>query len=371
MSLVEHFAMLEDPRIERKKLHGLNDIMVLSICAIISGAEGWQGIVDFGHEKLEWLRRFVPLKNGVPSHDCIAYVFARISADDFRACFMAWVEGVREKTEGEVIAIDGKTSRGSKDRKSGKSPLHLVSAWACANRLILGQEATTEKSNEITAIPKLLELLDIKGCIVTIDAMGCQTAIAKQIVDQQGHYVLGLKNNQPLLHEAVEDYFALARSHHFKGIPHAYTEETDNEHGRLEVRRYWICEDLNTLPNPERWAGLRSIGMVERECISSEKTSVERRYFINSIAADATLFAQAVRAHWGIENRLHWRLDVIMREDECRIRKDNSPAILAMVRHLSINLFEIVPSRLSLKQKRFKAALSDDFREEVVFGLKF
>lgn len=371
MGLVKHFATLEDPRIERKKLHCLIDLMVLSICAICSGAEGWQGIVDFGHEKLDWLRRFIPLKNGVPSHDCIAYVFARISPEDFRSCFMAWVESVREKTEGEVIAIDGKTSRGSKDRQHGKSPLHLVSAWACANRLILGQEATAEKSNEITAIPKLLALLDLKGCIVTIDAMGCQTAIAKQIVDQAGDYVLGLKDNQPLLHEAVADYFTLARSDPFKHIPHDYAEEIDKGHGRLEARRYWICEDLSTLPHPERWEGLRSIGMVERECLSAGKGRLEQRYFINSIPADAKLFAHAVRAHWGIENRLHWRLDVVMREDDCRIRMGHAPAILAMARHLSLNLFEKVSSRLSLKQKRFKAALSDDFREEVVFGLKF
>jgi predicted transposase YbfD/YdcC len=371
MSLVAHFAKLEDPRIERKKLHSLIDIMVLSICAVISGAEGWQGIVEFGHEKQDWLRRFIPLKNGVPSHDCIAYVFARLSPEGFRDCFIAWAEGVREKTEGEVIAIDGKTSRGSRDRKLGKSPLHLVSAWACANRLVLGQEATAEKSNEITAIPKLLERLDLKGCIITIDAMGCQTAIARQIIDQEGQYVLGLKDNQPLLHEAVADYFTLAKNNHFKGIPHDYTEETDQAHGRLEIRRYWICEDLNTLPDPERWAGLRSIGMVERECVGIEKTRIEQRYFINSIAADAKLFAHAVRAHWGIENRLHWRLDVVMREDDCRIRKDNSPAVLAMLRHLSLNLFEKVSSKMSLKQKRFKAALSDDFRENVVFGQKF
>lgn len=371
MGLLEHFSLLEDPRIERKKLHCLTDILVLSICAVSSGAEGWQGIVDFGHEKLDWLRRFVPLKNGVPSHDCIAYVFARISPEGFRSCFMAWAEGVREKTNGEVVAIDGKTSRGSKDQKLGKSPLHLVSAWACANRLVLGQEATAEKSNEITAIPKLLDLLDLKGCIVTIDAMGCQTAIAKKIIDRQGDYVLGLKENQPLLHEAVEDYFTLAQENNFKGVKHDYAEETDKEHGRLETRRYWICDDTSTLPDPERWAGLRSIGLVERKCISAGKTSLERRYFINSIAADAKLFAHAVRSHWGIENRLHWRLDVVMREDDCRIRKGNSPAILAMIRHLALNLFEQMPSKLSLKQKRFKAALSDDFREKLLFGLKF
>ena len=187
---------------------------------------------------------------------------------------MAWVEGVREKTEGEVIAFDGKTSRGSIDRKRAKSPLHMVSAWACANRLVLGQEATAEKSNEITAIPKLLELLDLKGCIITIDAMGCQTAIAKQIVEQQGDYVLGLKENQPLLVTAVEDYFTLARKNNFNHIQHDYVEQIDKEHGRIEIRRYWICEETNTLTNPERWAGLRSIGMVEREVPSVERQAL-------------------------------------------------------------------------------------------------
>lgn len=368
MSLIEHFAELDDPRIDRKKRHDLIDILVLSICAIISGAEGWQGIVNFGHEKREWLSRYIGLRNGIPSHDCIAYVFARLSPEGFRSCFMAWVEGVRDKTEGEVIAVDGKTARGSRDSKRGQSPLHLVSAWACANRLVLAQEATNAKSNEITAIPKLLEWLDLKGCIVTIDAMGCQTAIAQQIIEQQGDYVLGLKDNQPSLHEAVADYFTVARRHDFKGIAHDYAEEIDNEHGRLETRRYWICDDLSTLPNPERWVGLRSIGMVERECTQGGKISREQRYFINSIAADAKPFAHAVRSHWGIENRLHWRLDVVMREDECRIRKDNSPAILAMLRHMSLNLFEKTHVKLSLKQKRFKAALSDDFRQQVVFG---
>ena len=269
----------------------------------------------------------------------------------------------------ESVTVDSTVQeKASRDLKRSQSALHLVSAWACANRLVLTQEATTDKSSEITAIPKLLEWLDLKGCIVTIDAMGCQTAIARQIVEQQGDYVLGLKDNQPSLHEAVDDYFTVARRHNFKSIAHAYAEEFDNEHGRLETRRYWICEDLATLPNPERWPGLRSIGLVERECIYGKKISLERRYFISSMAADANRFAHAVRAHWGIENRLHWRLDVVMREDDCRIRKDNSPAILAMLRHMSLNLFEKTPSKLSLKQKRFKAALSDDFRQQVVFS---
>ncbi len=210
----------------------------------------------------------------------------------------------------------------------------------------------------------------MKGCLITIDAMGCQTWIAKQVIEQQGDYVLGLKDNQPLLREAVDDYFTQVRKDHFNPIPHDYIEEVDKEHGRLEVRRYWICEETNTLPNPERWIGLRSIGLVEHERYLDGKTRLEQRYFITSLSADAKRFAHAVRAHWGIENRLHWRLDVVRREDDCRIRTDNTAVILAMVRHLSLNLFERVSSKMSLKQKRFRAALSDQFREEVVFGWK-
>jgi predicted transposase YbfD/YdcC len=367
-SFIEHFSELQDPRIERKKLHALMDILVLTVCAVVSGAEGWEAIAEFGHAKLDWLRRFIPLKNGVPSHDCIAYVISRLSPEGFRRCFMSWTEGVREKTMGEVIAVDGKTARGSRDRAKNRNPLHRVSAWADANRLVLGQEATEEKSNEITAIPKLLALLDLHGCIVTIDAMGCQRALAERIVDQGGDYVLGLKGNQGSLHEAVEEYFTTAQAANFKNVPYHYTEEIDNEHGRLEIRRYWITEDLCTLPRTELWKGLRSIGLVERECWVGETRSIERRYFINSIAADAKQFAYAVRGHWSVENRLHWRLDVVFREDDSRIRKGNAPAIMTAIRHLCVNLFQKEPSNLSLKKKRLKAAWNDDFRGKVLFA---
>ena len=308
VSLIDSFAQLEDPRLDRKKRHELLDIIVVSICTVASGADGWEAIEDFCREKLAWLRQYVPLKNGVPSHDCIAYVLGRVSPLQFRQCFMEWSAGVREQTEGEVIAIDGKTVRGSRDKRNNQSPLHLVSAWACANRLVLGQEITEEKSNEITAIPRLLEVLELKGCIVTLDAMGCQRTIAETIIEQQGDYVLGLKGNQGQLHEAVEDFFTLAREKGFHNIVHDYREDLDKDHGRLEVRRYWIAEHLGTLPNASRWPGLRSIGLAERECWQGSHHSVEQRYFLNSLTADATTFANAVRGHWGIENRLHWRL---------------------------------------------------------------
>jgi len=368
VSFVEHFSELKDSRLERNKLHALPDILVLVVCAMISGAEGWEDIAAFGHSKLEWLRRFIPLKNGVPSHDCIAYVISRLNPKHFSECFTRWAEEVREKTQGEVIAVDGKTARGSQNRKRGKNPLHMVSAWATANRLVLGQEATEEKSNEITAIPRLLEVLELHGCIVTIDAMGCQREIAEQIVNQGADYVLGLKGNQSSLHEAVEDYFTTAQAAGFKQVKHSYLEEIDKGHGRLETRRYWITEDLCTLSQTERWKGLRSIGMVERECEEGEKLSIERRYFINSLAADAKLFAHAVRGHWGIENCLHWRMDVVLQEDVSRIRKGSAPAIMTTIRHLCLNLFQKEPSKLSIKRKRLKAAWDDNFRCNILFA---
>jgi predicted transposase YbfD/YdcC len=367
-SLVEHFSSLNDPRLERNKLHALIDIIVLTVSAVASGAEGWEAIEQFGREKLEWLRKYVPLKNGVPSHDCIAYVISRLPPKEFQECFMSWTQAVTEETGGEVIAVDGKTSKGSRDRKAHRNPLHMVSAWATTNRLVLGQEATAEKSNEITAIPKLLGLLELKGCIVTIDAMGCQRAIAEQIIDQHGDYVLGLKGNQGSLHEAVTDFFRTAEAADYAGVSYAYEEEVDKDHGRLEIRRYWITEELRSLPRTELWKGLRSIGLVERECFEGEARSIERRHFINSIPADAKQFAQAVRGHWGVENRLHWRLDVVFGDDASRIRKGNAPAIMTSIRHFCLNLFEREPSSLSLAKKRRKAAWNDDYRAKVVFS---
>jgi predicted transposase YbfD/YdcC len=365
---VEHFSKLPDPRIERNKLHDLMDIIVLTICAVISGAEGWEDIADFGKNQLDWLRRYIPLKNGVPSHDCIAYVVSRLSPVGFQDCFISWTKSVTTQTEGDLICVDGKTARGSRDRKNNKNPLHMVSAWSASNRLVLGQEATDVKSNEITAIPKLLALLELKGCIVTIDAMGCQRDITKQIIDQGGDYALGLKGNQGTLHEAVDDYFTTAQAAEFKNVKYDYLEEIDKSHGRLESRRYWITDDLQTLPNTECWAGLRSIGMVEREYEEAGKLFKEKRYFINSIPPVAKTFAYAVRGHWGLENILHWRMDVVLREDASRIRKGNAPCIMTSIRHLVLNLFQKENSKLSLAKKRKMAAWDVDFRAKVLFA---
>ncbi|QAU23227.1 ISAs1 family transposase [Dyella sp. M7H15-1] len=367
-SFIDHFSRIEDPRIERHKRHDLMDILVLVVCAVISGAEGWLAIQEFGYNKLDWLRRFVPLRHGVPSHDGIAYVMARLSPTQFTRCFCDWVASIKTELGDEVIAIDGKTVRGSQNRRHGRKPLHLVSAWATSSRLVLGQEATDEKSNEITAIPRLLELLELKGCIVMLDAMGCQRDIAAQIVEQGGEYVIGLKGNQDNLYEAVQDFFTTAHASDFQGVTHDYREETDKGHGRLETRKYWITPCLDTLPAPEQWRGLQSIGMVKRECIQDGKQTCETRYFIAAIAPDAQRFAHAVRGHWGIENGLHWCLDVTFREDESRLRTGAAPAIMASIRHLVLNLFQQEPSKGSIKQKRLRAAWSDEFRSKVLLA---
>lgn len=367
-NLLEHFSSLEDPRVARNQRHALLDIVLLVVCAVVSGADGWESIEEFGREKRDWLRQFGRFANGVPSHDGIANVISRLTPKGFGECFRNWTQAVAGATGGEIIALDGKTARGSQDRVRGRRPLHMVSAWACRNRLVLGQEATEEKSNEITAIPKLLEMLELKGAIVTIDAMGCQRAIAAQIVAQDGDYVLGLKGNQSALQESVADFFQVALAAEFAAVAYDTYEEIDKDHGRLEVRRYWITEDLRTLPDTPLWAGLRSIGMVERRCLIGTTETVEQRYFINSIPAQAKRFANAVRGHWGVENCLHWRLDVLFKEDASRIRKGHAPAIMTTMRHLAMNLFEQEASKLRLSQKRRKAAWNDDYRANVVFG---
>lgn len=367
-SFIKHFSKLKDPRIERSKMHELMDILVLVISAQIAGANGWEAIVTFGKSKIEWLRQFVPLKNGIPSPDCIAYVISRIPPKDFQECFISWINDVHKQTQGEIISIDGKTARGSRDRKNDKKPLHMVSAWATANRIVIGQEVTNEKSNEITAIPNLLERLELNGCIVTIDAMGCQTEIVEDIVDKKADYVLGLKGNQSSMHEAVEDYFVTAEANEFEDTKCDYVEEIDGDHGRIEIRRYWTTEDLNTLPQTEKWKGLKSIGMVERICEIEGKITKERRFFLCSIPADAKLFARAVRGHWGIENVLHWRMDVVFKEDESRIRKGFAPAIMTGIRHVCINLFQKAGSKLSLNLQRCKAAWDDTFRANVLLA---
>jgi predicted transposase YbfD/YdcC len=364
---LDHFRALPDPRIDRTQLHPLFDILVITICAVICGADGWEAIAEFGHAKYPWLRRFLALPNGIPSHDTFARVFARIDPEQFQSCFLRWVQTVATVTKGQVIPIDGKTLRGSYDPHDAKAAVHMVSAWASANRMVLAQVKTDDKSNEITAIPELLRLLDITGCIVTIDAMGCQKAIAEQIIEQRADYVLGLKGNQPHLFEDVQSLFQtiLAADNLPSDVTFHQTE--GNGHGRDEIRHYWMTSRIETLRTKDEWKGLQTIGMVLADREVNGQIQMEIRYYISSLPNNAQQFAHAVRTHWEIENCVHWVLDVTFSEDKSRIRKDHAPHNLAMLRHLVLNLIRQEKTHKgSLRMKRFRAGLDDNYLEQVL-----
>jgi len=302
-TIYAYFGSVPDPRIDRTKRHSLKDIIVIAICAVICGADGWVAVEEFGKSKIDWFRRFLDLPNGIPSHDTFGRVFSLLDSEQFMDCFANWISNVARLTAGEVIAVDGKTLRRSFDTASSKSAIHMVSAWACENGLVLGQVKTEEKSNEITAIPKLLDGLEISGCIVTIDAMGCQKKIAKKIVGKDGDYLFGLKGNQGVLNDEVREFFRYAEDEQFEGIPHDFHETVDGEHGRIETRRFWCTSDIDWFQEKHLWKGLGSIGMVESERTVGDKTSVERRYFISSLPGDdAEQFGRAVRQHWQVES---------------------------------------------------------------------
>ena len=365
--LIEHFSKLEDPRVDRNKKHELIDVIVLCVCAVLSGAEGWCDIEEFGRTKLDWLRRYVPLANGIPVDDTIARIISALSVSGFQECFLSWMEDVVKLSDGEIIALDGKTHRRSHDRKRGVKALHMVSAWACRNGVVLGQVKTQEKSNEIVAVPELLGKLELKGCIVTLDAMGCQRTIAKQVKEGGGDYVLALKRNQPGLDRAVREYFEVAEDEDWVGSQIAHEATSEEGHGRIEHRNYFLSTDLSSLSGVEKWKGLKAFGMVESERHSGGRVSFEQRYFITSLG-DVKLFQQAVRSHWGIENKLHWRLDVMFREDESRIRRGNGPHNIGVIRHMAMNLLKREKTKISYRRKRIRAALNDDFRGNLLTG---
>jgi predicted transposase YbfD/YdcC len=344
------------------------DIIVIAITSILCGADDWNSIEGFGKAKEEWFRRFLQLPAGIPSHDTFRRVFARISPSAFQECFIEWVRDVAGTIKG-VIAIDGKTLRRSHDRGLGKKAIHMVSAWAAENSLVLGQVKTDEKSNEITAIPELLQLLDINACIVTIDAMGCQKAIAKQIIEQKGDYVLALKGNQSGLHEAVEAVFEKADSVGYKDSSVDYFETSERSRNRVEIRRHWTIECDGSFEHTKLWEGLNIIGMVECERTLNDTTTIEYRYYIGSIENNAQLFGKSVRDHWGIENKLHWRLDMGFREDESRIRKGHSAENFAVMRHFAINLLKQDKlTKLGVKNKRLKAGWDDEYRVNLLLS---
>lgn len=382
----DHFSMLPDPRIDRTKRHKLIDILGISICAVICGAEGWTAIETYGQAKQEWLRQFFELPQGIPSDDTFRRVMSRLSPTRFQESFLRWVHAIRDRTAGQVVAIDGKTVRHSYDRGTDTAAIHLVSAWAQANRLILGQIKTETKSNEITAIPELLQVLALEGCIVTIDAMGCQTEIAAQLVDQGAEYVLALKGNQGSSHQQVATFFESLStpettsettpevmkhprpSQPFVRPPDLMDvyETVDGEHGRIEIRRYCQVADLRWFPERSRWKHLQSVGMVEATRQIGERITVERRYYLSSLPLDVERFARAVRGHWGIENQVHWVLDVTFREDQSRIRRDHGPENFAVLRHLACNLLRQEPSQYSLPMKRFRASLDEHYLTKIL-----
>lgn len=368
-SLVHHFASLEDPRVLGRNRHNLIDILVIAICGVICSADDWVSIAEFGEAKEDWFREFLELPNGIPSHDTFGRTFSLLSPEAFQESFISWVRSLTGVFEG-LVAIDGKTLRRSHDRRSGKAAIHMVSAWASENSFVLGQVKTEEKSNEITAIPELLRVLSVKGCLVTIDAMGCQKAIAKQIVEQGGDYLLALKGNQSNLADEVEAVFSVADGVGYEGYAVDYHETEERNHGRHEIRRYWSLASKDLLVHAGAWANLSMIGMMESERTVNEETSIEYRYYIASIENSATEFARAVRGHWGIENGLHWVLDVALREDDCRVRKGNAPENLALLRHIAINAVKQEKTKkLGVKNKRLKAGWDETYLAKIMSGV--
>jgi predicted transposase YbfD/YdcC len=361
-TITEHFAALKDPRIQLKIRHKLIDIIIITICAVICGADDWTEVVDYAKAKKDWLNKFLALPHGIPSHDTFGRVFSLLRPEEFEKCFVSWIHTVFKLTDAQTVAIDGKTLRRSYDRSSNKAAIHMVGAWAAKNGIALGQLKTEDKSNEITAIPELLKLLDLKGCIVTIDAMGCQKDIASKIADQGADYVLALKGNQGTLHKDVELFFEDAQQCNFKDIAHDSFETTDGGHGRVEVRRYVTVSDLGWLEDQSKWKNLNLIGMVQSERHIGEKISRETRYFISSLPNDAKRFAEAVRDHWRIENQLHWVLDIAFREDDSRVRDRNTATNLAILRRFALSLCkQEKTAKVGIKVKRKRAGWNNDY----------
>ena len=369
-SLIDHFAALEDPRQSWKVLFPLPEVLLVVLCGTLAGAEDFVEIRRWGQMHQEFLRRLLPYKAGLPSHDTLNDVVNAIDGTLFAQCFSAWVEGLRDQVPAgapEIVAIDGKTSRRTHDRGKDRGPLHLVSAWASSQRLVLGQQACEAKSNEITAIPMLLERLALTGALVTIDAMGAQTKIAQAILDRGGDYLLALKDNQASLHDEVRRYLDDRAAK-----IHSRFETTDGDHGRIEVRRHLVSHDLDWLstarrfPGEPRFPGLRAIAVVEAEVERNGSTSRERRYYLSSLPIDAKLFAYAVRCHWHIENRLHWVLDVVFHEDLSRLRSGAGPQNMATVRHMAMNLLRTPKDKHSLKVRRKSAAWDTAYLEALL-----
>ena len=364
----DHFHDLNDPRVERTRKHPLINILFIAVCGVLSGANSFAGIHEFGSDRRQWFARYLDLANGIPSDDTFARVLARLDPAAFEKCLLGWIQGVQEVTENRLIAIDGKALRGSYDRRDGKAAIHMVSAWATENKLSLGQVVVDEKSNEITAIPALLRLLDVSGALVTIDAMGCQKEIADRIREGGGDYVLAVKQNQPTLHEQVEAAISEALEGDAEDLDEHQTVERG--HGRQETRTCAIFAAPGSVDPEGLWRDLNAVGMAITESVDSQgRCRSEVRYYILSVLLSAKEFAGAVRGHWGIENNLHWQLDVSFREDGCRVRTDHAPANLSVIRRFALGLLKREAScRRGIETKRLQCAASDEYREKALFN---
>jgi len=382
-NFLDYFKNIKDPRIERNKLYPIEEILLITICGVICGAEGWADLVLFGEKKIDYLRTILPFKNNIATDDTFRRFFRSVDPKQFKDCFINWVQALQnnnlgnnlksdEEPQEKFVAIDGKTLRRSYDKATNMNAIHMVSAWCGEQSMVLGQFKTEEKSNEITAIPELLNLLSIDGATITIDAMGCQKKIAKKIIDQKADYVLAVKDNQPTLHQEIIDFFSRHKSLKYKGQGYEFKqyEEVDKGHGRIEIRKYTAIDQILWMNSGKDWEGLKSIVMVESTRIIGDKTTIETRYFISSLPANIAKLSKAIRSHWGIENSLHWVLDVTFNEDQSRIRKGNAPQNIAMVRHVALNLLKQAQKRMkgvSIKALR-KAAGWDNKTMSVVLG---